>query len=61
MAAKCGWCSTPTAIVRQIIPSSIWALLHDNPKRISMPNGWLQELGLFELTYVETGVLPQIS
>jgi hypothetical protein len=27
----------------------------------SMPNGWFRELGLFELTAVDTGVLPQIS
>jgi RNA-directed DNA polymerase len=26
----------------------------------SMPNAWLSELGLFELTQVETGVLPQV-
>ena len=25
----------------------------------SMPNAWLRELGLFELTDIETGVLPQ--
>jgi RNA-directed DNA polymerase len=27
----------------------------------SMPNGWFSELGLFDLTTVETGVLPQIT
>jgi RNA-directed DNA polymerase len=27
----------------------------------SMPNAWLRELGLFELTAVETGVLPQAT
>ena len=26
----------------------------------SMPNAWLDELGLFDLTTVETGVLPQV-
>jgi group II intron reverse transcriptase/maturase len=27
----------------------------------TMPNAWLHELGLFELTAVETGVLPQVT
>ena len=27
----------------------------------SMSNGWFSELGLFDLTTVETGVLPQIT
>ena len=27
----------------------------------SMPNGWFNELGLFDLTTVKTGVLPQIT
>ena len=27
----------------------------------SMPNGWISELGLFDLTDVETGVLPQVT
>lgn len=27
----------------------------------AMPNAWLHELGLFELTAVETGVLPQVT
>jgi len=27
----------------------------------SMPNGWFSELGLFDLTAVETGVLPQVT
>lgn len=27
----------------------------------SMPNAWLSDLGLFELTTVETGVLPQVT
>ena len=27
----------------------------------SMPNAWLSELGLYELTEVETGVLPQVT
>lgn len=26
----------------------------------SMPNGWFRELGLYELTAIETGVLPQV-
>ena len=27
----------------------------------SMPNGWITELGLFNLTTIDTGVLPQIA
>jgi RNA-directed DNA polymerase len=27
----------------------------------SMPNAWLGDLGLFDLTAVETGVLPQVT